>query len=146
VLLIVLWVRSCSWFDMIVIRGPSNWLVSGDIMPGTLSFQLGELGSNDDPKVTTHRSTKDVDDWLEGSAKHPDFSRMWGNYYHFLARLSPFRIVVSLPFCVLVPIFAMLAATPWFRLRFSLRTLLIATTLVAVVLGLIVYVLRWPAG
>jgi hypothetical protein len=50
VLLIVLWVRSCSWFDMIVIRGPSNWLVSGDIMPGTLSFQLGELGANDDPK------------------------------------------------------------------------------------------------
>ena len=30
--------------------------------------------------------------------------------------------------------------------RFSLRTLLIATTLVAVVLGLIVAVLRWPAG
>ena len=37
---------------------------------------------------------------------------------------------------------------PWIRWsrRFTLRTLLIATTLVAVVLGLIVAVLRWPAG
>jgi hypothetical protein len=32
-----------------------------------------------------------------------------------------------------------LSAAPWFRLRFSLRTLLIATTLIAVVLGLFVW-------
>jgi hypothetical protein len=38
--------------------------------------------------------------------------------------------------------FATLSALPWFRYRFSLRTLLIATTLVAVVLGLIVYATR----
>jgi hypothetical protein len=30
--------------------------------------------------------------------------------------------------------------------RYSLRTLLIATTLIAVLLGLIVALLRWPAG
>ena len=41
---------------------------------------------------------------------------------------------------------ATLAVAPWLRWRFTLRTLLIATTLVAVVLGLIVAVLRWPAG
>jgi hypothetical protein len=35
-----------------------------------------------------------------------------------------------------------IAATPWLRWRFSLRTLLIATTLVAVVLGLIVWLSR----
>ena len=34
------------------------------------------------------------------------------------------------------------AAVPWILWRFSLRTLLIATTLVAVVLGLIVYAVR----
>jgi ABC-type Fe3+-siderophore transport system permease subunit len=32
------------------------------------------------------------------------------------------------------------------RWRFSLRTLLIATTLVAAVLGLIVSILKWPTG
>ena len=44
---------------------------------------------------------------------------------------------------------ATLAVIPWvgsIPYRFSLRTLLIATTLVAVVLGLIVIGLRWPAG
>jgi len=38
--------------------------------------------------------------------------------------------------------FATLAAAPWFRWRFSLRTLLIGTTLIAAVLGLIV----WAVG
>src|SRR4051812_25759238 len=40
-------------------------------------------------------------------------------------------------FCVIA--FTSIAATPWIRWRFSLRTLLIATTLVAVMLGLVVY-------
>jgi hypothetical protein len=35
--------------------------------------------------------------------------------------------------------FGVLAAIPWLRRRFTLRTLLIATTLLAVVLGLIVW-------
>jgi hypothetical protein len=41
-------------------------------------------------------------------------------------------------------VFAMLATAPWIRWssRFSLRTLLIATTLVALVLGLIVWAAR----
>jgi hypothetical protein len=42
---------------------------------------------------------------------------------------------------------ASLCTTPWLPFkRFSLRTLLIATTLVAVALGLMVAVLRWPAS
>ena len=38
------------------------------------------------------------------------------------------------------------ASLPWLPWRFNLRTLLIATTLVAVVLGMIAAVLRWPAA
>ena len=34
------------------------------------------------------------------------------------------------------------AAAPWIKWRFSVRTLIIATTLVAVVLGIVVYVAR----
>jgi hypothetical protein len=37
---------------------------------------------------------------------------------------------------------ATITAVPWLPSRFSLRTLLIATTLVAVGLGLIVYIAR----
>jgi hypothetical protein len=51
------------------------------------------------------------------------------------------RITVPCWFTVLVPI--ILAGSPWIPFkRFSLRTLLIATTLVAVVLGAIVYAVR----
>jgi hypothetical protein len=36
----------------------------------------------------------------------------------------------------------LLAALPWLPYRFSLRTLLIATTLVAVLLGAVIYAVR----
>jgi hypothetical protein len=48
----------------------------------------------------------------------------------------------QLPHWFFVGLCAGLAAIPWLRWRFSLRTLLIATTLLAVVLGLAV----WAAG
>jgi hypothetical protein len=46
----------------------------------------------------------------------------------------------TVPHWFLLMLAAGLAAAPWLRYRFSLRTLLIATTLVAVVLSLAVYV------
>jgi hypothetical protein len=46
----------------------------------------------------------------------------------------------AVPFWFLVAVAAALSIAPWLRFRFSLRTLLIAMTLFAVVLGLIV----WP--
>ena len=48
---------------------------------------------------------------------------------------------VAIPLWLPVLICGALTAIPWLRWQFSLRTLLIATTLVAVVLGLIVAVL-----
>ena len=50
-------------------------------------------------------------------------------------------LIVGFPACVLAVGFGVLAATPWIRWsnRFGLRTLLMAMTLVAVVLGLIVW-------
>jgi hypothetical protein len=47
-------------------------------------------------------------------------------------------LIATIPHCIPVLMSAVLAAAPWIR-RFSLRTLLIATTPVAVVLGLVVY-------
>ena len=46
--------------------------------------------------------------------------------------------VVSIPFLAIVLPLALAAALPWTKQRFSLRTLLIATTLVAVALGIVV--------
>ena len=56
---------------------------------------------------------------------------------------SGFRFLgdsACLPLWPIVALTATLAPAPWPRWRFSLRTLLIATTLVAVVLGVIVWV------
>jgi hypothetical protein len=44
-----------------------------------------------------------------------------------------------LPYWLCSLITATIAGAPWISFRFSLRTLLIATTLIAVVLGLIVW-------
>ena len=49
---------------------------------------------------------------------------------------------IGLPHWFALVVVALLATSPWLSYRFSLRTLLIATTLVAVVLGLIVWSAR----
>lgn len=50
---------------------------------------------------------------------------------------SPRNSVASVPFWAIVLTIALAAGLPWIQLRFSLRTLLIGMTLVAVILGLI---------
>jgi hypothetical protein len=47
-----------------------------------------------------------------------------------------------IPVWPFIAVAAALSAAPWLRYRFSLRTLLIATTLVAIVLGLAVWAMR----
>ena len=56
--------------------------------------------------------------------------------------VTPGRGGISIYFWIPTLIFATITAAPWLRWRFSLRTLLIATTLLAVVLGLVVYLAR----
>ena len=53
--------------------------------------------------------------------------------------LVPAGTGLRVPFWLPTMVFVIFGAIPWFPWRFSLRTLLIATMLVAVVLGLIVY-------
>ena len=59
---------------------------------------------------------------------------------------TPFGPSILFPHWFPIFLLALRAGIPWLRWRFHLRPLLVATTLVAVVLGLIVAVLRWPAG
>lgn len=59
-----------------------------------------------------------------------------GSWYFHLNRQSLFAVVPHrLPIAVLV----LLAGAPWIRWHFSLRTLLIAVTVIALVLGLAIY-------
>jgi hypothetical protein len=58
------------------------------------------------------------------------------------AFFAPKRNGQFVPYWLIVFVIAPIAAIPWLRARFSLRTLVIATTLVAVVLGLAVWATR----
>ena len=64
----------------------------------------------------------------------------WGGFYLSFTDTSFYWM--QAPYWFLIAVSGTFSAAPWIRQRihFSLRTLLIATTLVAVVLGLIVYV------
>ena len=66
----------------------------------------------------------------------------YAGYIGFVLKQASFKITLTHPISLLA--ICLLAALPWPRWpkRFSLRTLLIATTLVAVVLGLVVWPLR----
>jgi hypothetical protein len=64
------------------------------------------------------------------------------NYPSFAGRWDQYGVHVTFPYWLAVILsggVAALAASPWFKCRFSLRTLLIAMTLVAVVLGAIAF-------
>jgi hypothetical protein len=136
VLLIVLWVRSYWWLD-----GISSPMSNG------LGFQVYST----DGRIVCS----------EGSPAGPTQSKPWElniGYEHTLegaeASNSVFRGFDILrepcvtrirgPHWFPVLIFAALTAAPWLRgsRKFSLRTLLIATTLVAVVLGLVAWAAR----
>jgi hypothetical protein len=54
----------------------------------------------------------------------------------------PTHIVFRVPYFIMILPVVLFGTAPWFAWQFSLRALLIATTLVAVVLGLIIYMTR----
>jgi hypothetical protein len=121
VLLIVLWVRSYSFLDM----------VSGQvkIIPFCITSRAGyvyfDLANDGVPWGIYSQSSKD-----------------WNGLSHVtplveLQKRSGFGISHWL-FVIAAGIFALMVENTWFR-RFTLRTLLIVTTLVALVLGVIVY-------
>jgi hypothetical protein len=66
--------------------------------------------------------------------------------FGFLFISSRTGYVYIVPYWFMALLFGCLGVVGRVRFHFSLRTLLIAATLVAVVLGLIVAVLRWPAS
>jgi hypothetical protein len=74
----------------------------------------------------------------ESLAKSPMPRRVSALGFELVNYPNPFA--VAIPFWFLVPLTGMLAAVPWVRIpwRFSLRTLLIAITLIAFALGAIV--------
>jgi hypothetical protein len=124
VLLIVLWVRSYWWADMYHLSSTRVQLGVLSVR-GCLAFNSGSTNFNPGYQSVTAGALV-----LE-SIEEPI---LWFHY-----RPRPLPPILYVPIWPLPMILMVIAVASWFRNRFTIRTLLIATTLVAVVLGLIVY-------
>jgi hypothetical protein len=126
----VLWMRSYSHVTMLWRMNPSNLLTaiiseSGDIWIDRYSSDVIEPHGwqlSDKPQLASHVV-------IPNAFVHGQFRWNW----------TPSQINLKVPHWLLTSLAAALSTGPWLCWRFSLRTLLIATTLIAVVLGLVVW-------
>ena len=141
VLLVVLWVRSYwhqfvnprihvrPYGDELTYLDPQKRLWQTNSWKGTIWLNV----------------TKQDPSWQFGPTIRPGGWKIYGAQpqllgFGYLQKGRSASAIMPNWFAVLS--FAALATLPWFRWRFSLRNLLIATTLVAVVMGAIVYLAR----
>jgi hypothetical protein len=141
VLLVVLWVRSYWRTDTCAFPiGVSVQIISSS--RGELG--IGSLTSPSPPGTFPWNVTSDKADgkrlWA-GMKDSPPLSWFGIRYQQFSPAMTLFAVTYWLPVLITV----IFAYAPWIRQhrwRFTLRTLLIATTLAAIFLGLIVYLSR----
>jgi hypothetical protein len=136
VLLIALWVRSYWWADDV----------------GTLSIGGHEITAGSYCGVTTFLIYDAADaaqsemyfDWYEIEEDYVPVAAFFNYYWIEESYWVTGTTCIIIPHWFWVSVSLSIAAIPWIHRskRFSLRTLLIATTLVAVVLGAIVYASR----
>jgi hypothetical protein len=141
VLLIVLWARSYSRYDVLAFsQAPLN-RPQGSFYKWSVYQVPGMIGIDCHRKPLwdlKHRWTFTSKSIADEGIVAPD------SFLGFRFYQSPlqWKFYVAHWFLVVVTSMAAIATLPRFSGRFNLRTLFIATTLVAVVLGLIV----WAAG
>jgi hypothetical protein len=133
VLLCVLWVRSYWLMDLVNIDVPSPYALQFESAIGRTSAAVYE--------------SEQGWDWHQ---LYPEFNQRILRALSAKPRfyLSPRKDawIVGVPHWFLLLIVFATGAVPWLPYRFSLRTLLIATTLVAVVLGVIVWLATGDAA
>jgi hypothetical protein len=129
VLLIVLWVRSCWWTDL-VFRSDARGVTTLGSNGGALYLNRSTFPGNVGGSLWSGGSGWNFRPIPAGNRSRSSFGWQW----------SEADKKIKAPCWFLALLFSIFAAVPWIRWHFRLRTLLIATTLVAMVLGLVVYV------
>jgi hypothetical protein len=149
VLLVVLWVRSYLRFDQFIHSNPP-----ADYFAISSGHGLVMFGRSDDPVLGQFfaagwaRKGFAWSEWYDKNGGPACFPASiyahhvipWLEYDspHYVHAAGLTSSQVKVPYWLLILLLAALATSPWVTWRFSLRTLLIATTLVAIALGLIV--------
>jgi hypothetical protein len=131
VLLIVLWVRSYWKWDTLASRLPTGSNLVLTSWGGDFS-----VGIDHQPGPFAPTEALEFDSRLKSSWTRDESERGFGIHR------GPTYLIIASPAWFWVLTGVLLSGAPWIRKRFSLRTLLIATALVAVVLGLIVWSVR----
>lgn len=136
-LLIVLWLRSYRVADDVQMSASHLLTIRWQTFRGQLIWwEIGALETA--PRTWNHHA------FWNTAERQPDWEQMdvlvpsWHWVTMGTGAIAAFVIPCWFPTLVSVA----LATAPWLRWRFSLRTLLIATTLLAVVLGLAIYAAR----
>jgi hypothetical protein len=129
-----MWVRSYSTCDTIWRIGSNNLLTTLGSNNGTLYF-------------TCHRIPT-----IPGDSRFGPRDPGWGHSVGSVTNSKSFNwlisfakgvdILIRAPYWCFIPLFAVAAYIPWINWRFSLRTMLIATMLIVVLLGMIAWAAR----
>jgi hypothetical protein len=134
-LLIALWVRSYWWVDGFSAPLTSKYYFGAASSPGCIGFAFHPVWKSSDRDW--HFDSVPTERWLE-NVRHdrlPNISRVWGTFdFQRYSYIAPDWFVLI--------VLATLAAVPWLRWRFGLRSLLIGMTLVAVLLGVVIWAIR----
>jgi hypothetical protein len=138
--LIVLWVRSYWWSDQLYCPVRTQTGVALTSEAGR--FGLSSYLPSTFVKIWSGRAGEVPTGWSRRSSRllrSPNTAPAM-----FTSGSDAYFSYVTFPCWLPVLLSMTLAATPWVfrKVQFSIRTLLIATTLVAVLLGLVVYALR----
>jgi len=131
ILLCVLWARSVWWMDKLVVARASEITVIESSLSQITYSSSGWIDRGPDKSSWRLRTQKVQAD-----------KRVLANGFSFFSGPYDGDFALSFPHWCPILTLALLACLPWFPYRFSLRTLLIGTTLVAVLLGLVVYLTR----
>jgi hypothetical protein len=133
-MLIALWVRSYwQWDNVGTNKTPSLYHV---VSLDGRAILLNELF------IPTGSDTGDRRSWFyltQESGPMPPYS--FPSYLGFYVKLGKSQWIIALPYCFLAAAAIAMAAFPWARwhLTFSLRTLLLTVTFLALALGTIVW-------
>ena len=130
VLVCMLWVRSYKRTD--ILSGP---------LIGPRSFQAIACSGKLAVIIAPYSADWHHEAWMPEQSSWRRWQFSLFRFYNSVPRTAN-RHEWAVSFGLLITVAAAIGAASWSSYRFSLRTLLIATTLVAVVLGLIVWAVR----
>lgn len=135
VLLIWLWVRSYWWQNVVIWQSTNNYVKAASLRGRVLFERVQYKVMSNKWTIASSRLSDQEDAYQDENGQQVD------SYWFHIMRYKAWNQYV-VPDWFIVFITVCLTFAPWLRWRFSLRTLLIATTLVAVVLGLAVWATR----